>query len=153
MNAEGPNTVTSNMYPALQNEPLKALTSWQFSFQKRTPGFPEKKTHFSLNQRHQIKWLTVEWIKLWYNRIDLAWWELGELSIGLATRPQAERSGFDSRQSQVYLIPIESKLTLYPTQRSVQYVPGREVDHLPPSSAGAEIGGAILPLPSYTFIA
>jgi hypothetical protein len=68
-------------------------------------------------------------------------------SVGIATRLRAGRSGFQGsiRGLGIFLLTTASRMALGPTQPPIQWVPGalslgvkrpgREADHLPPSSA------------------
>jgi hypothetical protein len=67
-------------------------------------------------------------------------------SFGITTRPQAARSGFDSRQGLgIFLFATASRPAVRPTQPPIQWVPGvtstrvkwlgHEAEHSAPSSA------------------
>jgi hypothetical protein len=79
--------------------------------------------------------------------------QLSRCSDGL----QAGRSGFDSRQCNIFLFSIASILALGLTQPPIQRVPGalspgvkrqgREADRSPTTNAEVKNGGVIPPLP------
>jgi hypothetical protein len=79
-------------------------------------------------------------------------------SVGIAAGYRLDGRGPIPDKGNIFLFSIKSRQVLGPTQPAFQWVPrikrpGREADHSPPSSSGFKKGGAIPPLPPYTFMA